>query len=568
MGDMILYRSGGGSGIGGDSAHLGPVRHFSAIIGSGKITLTWADPDDIYDGGKSIKWTSTRIVRKSNSTPKDENDGTVVVESSTKNKYRTSGYTDSGLTNGTTYYYVAFPCSSDGIYSKSPSLTCATPEESFKTMSVVIDFDETDPATMCTYEDDAISMSSGKSAEATTAWQKFFGYRPCIMVDGVVVAYLSPNDYTKTINGDNVDLTSTDCVDVMVEFPRRGIKLKQIYNSDTHTRYMFSMTDNPNADGFTYYAHTRGVYSCNNFYISAYNGIIVGDRLKSIHGTPSLKLSNETYLYMWRKYAHNNGDGYELMTWYQFQFLQYMYILQFKNTNSQEQVGYGYTGRSSRSDTLTNGTMDKSGMIYGSTDRSKGVKLFGIENLWGNSDCFIDGLVWARHSEYDNTKLAFWYSATHNFTLGDPERQEGTYSNWGYDMDTEYKCESWNTAQTLDGYFGFPSRFEASYDPRYIFLFTGSLYYYPDSSPSRSRNSFFCDTSVGGEGMIDNDDLGVRSDHPYVGTMPLVSGSSIYTDEVGIFYMDRIDSVPDESSYYNGNEYPILVNARMSYYHD
>ena len=50
--------------------------------------------------------------------------------------------------------------------------------------------------------------------------------------------------------------------------------------------------------------------------------------------------------------------------------------------------------------------------------------------------------------------------------------------------------------------------------------------------------------------------------------MPLVSGSSIYTDEVGIFYMDRIDSYPNDGTTDHGNEYPILVNARISYYHD
>lgn len=566
MGDMILYRSGGGSGIGGDSAKLGLVRHFSAVIGSGKATLTWADPDDIYDVGKSTKWSSTRIVRKVGSTPKDENDGTVVIESNTKNQYRRSGYDDSGLTNGTTYYYAAFPCSSDGIYTKTPALTSVTPEESFKTMSVTIEFNEDDPAAMCAYDDDAVDMPSGKSDNATTAWQKFFGYRPCLMIDGVVVAYLNPADYTKTINDDNVDLSTTDCADVMIEFPRRGIKLTQLYSGND--QYKFSMTNDPNASGYTYYAHTRGSFSCNNFYISAYNGSIVGDRLRSIHGSPHLKLSNETYLYMWRTYAHNNGTGYELMTWYQVQFLRYMYMLQFKNTNSQEQVGYGYTGRSSRSDVLANGTMDKSGMIYGSTDRSKGVKLFGIENLWGNADCFIDGLVWGRNGEHNNTWLGFWYSGTHNFTVGDPDSQEGTHSNWGYDIDTEVQCESWSTAQEFEGWFGYPSRIELDTNPRYVFLSTGSLYYYPSSSNNTWRNRLYCDVTVGGEGSINNDDLGVRKDHPYVGVMPLIAGSSIYTDEVGIFYMDRIDSVPNTPDYDNGNKYPILVNARISYYHD
>ena len=561
MGDMILYRSGGGSSVGGGSSSLDLVKNFSSSIGSKQVTLIWEDPDDVYDGEHNVIWAYTRIVRKAGSIPKNENDGIVVIESRVRNQYEKNGYVDSGLTNDTTYYYAAFPCSSDGSYGKIPALTCATPKTSFQTMSVKIYSGREDIATLCEYTNDAVGMPSGKTESATSAWQRFFGYRPCLLKNGSVIAYLNPKDYTKTIDGQSLNLDNNVYGDVMVEFPRCGISARTVSGNYGSYVYEISMTNNPDAEGYQYYAHTRGDMRCNNFYIGAYNGIINGGKLRSTHGKPTMALSNEIFLYQWRNYAHNNGNGYELMTFYQFQFLQCMYILQFKHTNSQTQVGYGYTGKSSRSDVLSNGTMDKNGTVYGTTNRSNGVKLFGIENLWGNCDCFIDGLVWGRNSEYDHTHLAFWYSATHNFTVGDPDSQEGNYSNWGYSMDSEIQCEGYNTAQEFVGWFGYSDAFGIM-KSRYVFLRSGYCWW-----SVQSTSSELCDTMVGGEGSIDDDDK-IRKDHPYVGVMPLVSGSSIYTDEVGIFYMDRIDSYPNDGTTDYGNKYPILVNARISYYHD
>lgn len=51
-----------------------------------------------------------------------------------------------------------------------------------------------------------------------------------------------------------------------------------------------------------------------------------------------------------------------------------------KTTDSQKTFGNG----NMNGVVLSNGTMDKNGLFYGSNSDNKGVKIFGIENFWGN----------------------------------------------------------------------------------------------------------------------------------------------------------------------------------------
>ena len=88
MGDMILYRSGGGSSIGYPPEN---VTDFSLKAKSESVDLLWSDPDDItLSDGTVVKWAYTRIVRKTGSYPTNENDGTIVVQSSVRNQYQTN----------------------------------------------------------------------------------------------------------------------------------------------------------------------------------------------------------------------------------------------------------------------------------------------------------------------------------------------------------------------------------------------------------------------------------------------------------------------------------------------
>lgn len=101
---------------------------FSASAGNAKVELTWTDPKDKYatpegdisDTGDQLvsEWDHTVLVRKTGSQPAGPNDGTVVVSSSVRNQYQSTGYTDTGLTNDTTYYYGVFAYNKDGVASE------------------------------------------------------------------------------------------------------------------------------------------------------------------------------------------------------------------------------------------------------------------------------------------------------------------------------------------------------------------------------------------------------------------------------------------------------------------
>lgn len=99
---------------------LDPPSSFAASAGNAKVTLTWTDPPDktSQPSGQTIAtWSYTRIVRKTGSQPTGPHDGELVVSSSVRDQYATSGFVDDGLTNDTAYYYAAFAYSTDGVAS-------------------------------------------------------------------------------------------------------------------------------------------------------------------------------------------------------------------------------------------------------------------------------------------------------------------------------------------------------------------------------------------------------------------------------------------------------------------
>ena len=81
-----------------------------AAAGNGKVTLKWTDPDNTtQDGITTVAWGGSKVIYKKGSKPTSESDGTLVLNSTTKNAYKSTGLTISGLTNGTTYYFAVFP---------------------------------------------------------------------------------------------------------------------------------------------------------------------------------------------------------------------------------------------------------------------------------------------------------------------------------------------------------------------------------------------------------------------------------------------------------------------------
>ena len=116
----ILSTFPGGSGTGGGGLTLAAVTGIQTLTASGKVYVKWTDPEDMVVAGSTLAaWGGTLLVRKAGSMPSSRRDGTVVLDSKTRNAYQDSYFCDSGLTDGVTYYYKFFPYTTANAYTDS-----------------------------------------------------------------------------------------------------------------------------------------------------------------------------------------------------------------------------------------------------------------------------------------------------------------------------------------------------------------------------------------------------------------------------------------------------------------
>lgn len=94
---------------------LGEPTNVSLTNADESVVIMWTDPEDV----DTSVWKGTVVVRKEGSAPTDKSDGVIVVDSRTRNQYATSGYTDTGLTNGTEYFYGIFPYTTNETYTNT-----------------------------------------------------------------------------------------------------------------------------------------------------------------------------------------------------------------------------------------------------------------------------------------------------------------------------------------------------------------------------------------------------------------------------------------------------------------
>ena len=257
--------------------------------------------------------------------------------------------------------------------------------QAYQTYGVSIDLSNSNPETAVTYTDDAVGMVAG-----SPDWYKmsiFNKIKPCLFKNGAVVGYLNPDNFAQFADGTAADISSGDSGDVMIEIPKTGYKI-----SKSGTTLTVQITDDPNKKGFSYKAHTRTEDGDREkLYIGAFLGSNKGDKLRSLSGVaPQI----ETTLTDFRTHAKANGAGYDLFAFYPMTLLQCLYLIMYKNLDSQTALGMGYVGDENYEFGAKNtgATLDK-GMSYGSTDSMQQMKFLGIEDFWGNLLQWIDGLV-------------------------------------------------------------------------------------------------------------------------------------------------------------------------------
>lgn len=96
----------------GGGTQLAQPTSVSLINTDESVVIKWTDPSD----STLAKWAGTLVVRKVGSAPTSKTDGVVVVDSKTRDSYKSTGFTDNNLTNDTKYYYGIFPYTTENAY--------------------------------------------------------------------------------------------------------------------------------------------------------------------------------------------------------------------------------------------------------------------------------------------------------------------------------------------------------------------------------------------------------------------------------------------------------------------
>lgn len=100
---------------------LASVTNVTTLTASGKVYVKWTDPEDIVvEGAPLATWGGTILVRKAGSAPTSRRDGTIVLDSKTRNQYQSTYFCDGSLTDGTEYFYKLFPYTISNTYTDSP----------------------------------------------------------------------------------------------------------------------------------------------------------------------------------------------------------------------------------------------------------------------------------------------------------------------------------------------------------------------------------------------------------------------------------------------------------------
>lgn len=338
------------------------------------------------------------------------------------------------------------------------------------------------PSTCVTYVEDAIDIQPANKTDLG-GWKNKFPYNQIKLVgfkDGKETKDINPTNRSYYTDGSSVPPN----VDVMVKIPKVYWRFLNTSNG-----YELKISSKKIDDRWDCYAHKINGIEKEFIYIGAYLGSISNGKLRSTSNVPP-KVS--TTLTDFRKYAQANGDGYQLWNWYTLILIQILYLIAYKNLDSQSAIGYGYTEVNST--TFTGGTNRKD-LCYGSIDGSIQMCFLGIEDLWGNCRQIVDGM------KTDNNYNILVTTDNKNFNdTGANYKNLGKLSSvsTGYISDVSHTNES-----------GFlPSKFTGStniyycdYGKFYINCFATSGAVYSDRTNggifSLNIESYFSDSSNG-----------------------------------------------------------------------
>ena len=378
----------------------------------GHYKLKFEEPDDtIINGQVACIVEKVIIRRKLGSVPTDETDGDLVLEVKRKDfgTYKNEYYVDTALSpsNSDVWYYKAFPMSTTGFYNSSTAnetegIKC----KNYNLFGFKLDQNESDPASMITYLSDCDNKYY-KSAKMNYTTDIFdYGdwgdvwfiknLKPCMLkYDGTVDYELDKDDYTKKLDGTASDVANASYGgNAMVGIPK--VYWKIVDNGDNTANIYFS--DKQVDTDFHCWSHIdNNGNEIDYCYMPIYNGSNVNNVLRSISGkAPIANQTADTEI----TYAKANNTGSDII-WYTELFndrmlINLLLLLIGKSTDTQTIFGAGNNNSyvsNSNTGVKNTGTMNAKGLFWGNQDNVSGVKVFGMENWYGNQWRRIGGWI-------------------------------------------------------------------------------------------------------------------------------------------------------------------------------
>ena len=259
---------------------------------------------------------------------------------------------------------------------------------------VHINSGDSSPSTAVTYLADAVGMAPAHMNYTTGQFEygswgdAFFLPRPCMLkTDGTVDYYLNESDYSKKADGTASDIANTSYDgNAMMEWgngtdliwwkivPDKG-------NSNSASLYVANYQADDSFKCLNHYDIDGNVKA--HFYTAIYNGSLdSNNKLRSISGQTVMKSKTASQE---MSYASANGSGYYIEQFVDRLLINMLLIIMSKSLDTQTAFGSGMSNNSSdESLLLATGTMDNKGLFYGENTGKAGVKVFGMENYWGN----------------------------------------------------------------------------------------------------------------------------------------------------------------------------------------
>jgi hypothetical protein len=195
-------------------------------------------------------------------------------------------------------------------------------------------------------------------------------------------------------------------------------------------------------------------------YLPLFKGSYYNSKLRSISGqTPGASQTTATEV----QYATANGTGWQIWDHSSHELIRDLCTLISKTTDSQTAFGYGYVGMSSIGAT---GSLYNKGAFWGSSGQTSHVKVFHIEDFWGNRYDRELGLILNSFNIYVKGYPPYSYTSTSGYTnLGSCGTSS---SNGGY-----FKTTVWARNGQVPTWTGGAGS-DTTYDCDYTYFYSGT----------------------------------------------------------------------------------------------